>query len=224
MLATARWSARRSVAPQSTLMFVPSGSIADRDAPRHRAASNAFGAMPEYAPFAQSTPIARPVRSVPKRSSDVLEVARQPARRALSMPPPSSRRRSVEQRLDLLLLLVGELAAVAVEELDAVVLGRVVRGGDDDAEVERRAARRRASAARRRAPRVPPAEATPRANARSSSRPDARVSRPTNTRPPPPRASRRGRAARRARASGLRRRRRVRRRCRSSGGPCGARR
>ena len=54
------------------------------------------------------------------------------------MPPSSSpRRRLVEQRLDLLLGRVRELAAVSVEELDAVVLGRVVRGGDDGAEVER---------------------------------------------------------------------------------------
>ena len=43
----------------------------------------------------------------------------------------------IEQRLDLLLLAVGQLLAVPVEELDAVVLGRVVRRGDDAAEVER---------------------------------------------------------------------------------------
>ena len=46
-------------------------------------------------------------------------------------------RRSGEQRLDLLLGFVGELPAATVEELDPVVLGRVVRGGDDAAEVER---------------------------------------------------------------------------------------
>ena len=71
----------------------------------------------------------------------------------------SSRRSSparVEERLDLLLLRVDELLPVAVEELDAVVLGRVVRRGDDDAEVEPRAARPRASAAPRRAPRGRP--------------------------------------------------------------------
>src|SRR5207248_7098281 len=39
--------------------------------------------------------------------------------------------------LDLLLRCVGELVPLGVEELDAVVLRRVVRGGDDDAEVER---------------------------------------------------------------------------------------
>ena len=50
------------------------------------------------------------------------------------MPPPGA---GVEQRLDLLLGGVGQLAAVLVEELDAVVLRRVVRCRDDDAEVER---------------------------------------------------------------------------------------
>ena len=44
---------------------------------------------------------------------------------------------AVEQRLDLLLRRVGQLVARRVEELDAVVLGRVVRRRDDDAEVER---------------------------------------------------------------------------------------
>src|SRR5205807_9661115 len=44
--------------------------------------------------------------------------------------------RPVEQRLDLLFLLVGELLTVAVEELDTVVLRRVVRRSDDAAEVQ----------------------------------------------------------------------------------------
>ena len=52
-----------------------------------------------------------------------------------SIVPPLVAAR-VEERLDLLLLGVDELLPVAVEELDAVVLGRVVRRGDDDAEVE----------------------------------------------------------------------------------------
>ena len=43
--------------------------------------------------------------------------------------------RSVEERLDLLLLGVGELSPVGLEELDAVVLGRVVRRGDDGPQV-----------------------------------------------------------------------------------------
>ena len=45
----------------------------------------------------------------------------------------ATRRGRVEQRLDLLVLLVGELPTLE-EELHAVVLGRVVRRGDDDAE------------------------------------------------------------------------------------------
>ena len=54
----------------------------------------------------------------------------------------------VEQRLDLLLLLVDELASVE-EELHAVVLGRVVRGRHDDAEMlgEERDSRGRKNAA-----------------------------------------------------------------------------
>ena len=60
----------------------------------------------------------------------------------------------VEECLDLLLGRVGELAALAVEELDAVVLRRVVRGGDDCPEVEReqRDGRRRQHAREHRVP------------------------------------------------------------------------
>ena len=45
------------------------------------------------------------------------------------------RRRIVERSLDLVLEVVGELHPVAGEELDAVVLGRVVGSGDHDAGV-----------------------------------------------------------------------------------------
>src|SRR5580765_2368617 len=48
----------------------------------------------------------------------------------------TSGRRLLEQRFDLLLLRIGEFLTVAVEELDAVVLGRVVRRRDHAAEVE----------------------------------------------------------------------------------------
>ncbi len=47
---------------------------------------------------------------------------------------PAARSSGVEERLDLLLLFVDELAAGA-EELDAVVLGRVVRSRDHDPEL-----------------------------------------------------------------------------------------
>ena len=46
-------------------------------------------------------------------------------------------RRRIEERLDRLLLRVRELVALGREELDAVVLGRVVRGREDDAEILR---------------------------------------------------------------------------------------
>ena len=49
----------------------------------------------------------------------------------------ASRRRLVDQRLDLFLLSVGQFLPVAIEELHAVVLGRVVRCRDDATEVER---------------------------------------------------------------------------------------
>src|SRR5207249_8764550 len=51
--------------------------------------------------------------------------------------------RSVEQRLDLLFGRVGKLLAVAVEELDAVVLGWVVGCGDHATEIERQQRDRR---------------------------------------------------------------------------------
>jgi hypothetical protein len=43
--------------------------------------------------------------------------------------------RGIEQRLDRLFLVVGELLAPGIEELDPVVLGRVVRGRDNRSEI-----------------------------------------------------------------------------------------
>ena len=85
-----------------------------------------------------------------------------------------------EELLDLLLRPIRELATFRVEELDAVVLRRVVRRGDDDAEIQRQ---QRDRGVGRTPPRMqsPPTETTPRANASSSATPDARVSRPTKT-------------------------------------------
>ena len=142
-----------SVAPQPTLMFVPSGSlpIACTSAP---SCSNARGASSEYAPFAQSTAIRRPgevgaeVRERRGRGSasaapdGVLDRALRATGGASSSASISSSASSVSLR------------PRAVEELHAVVLGRVVRGGDDDAEVERgeRDRRRRQHAAEHRGP------------------------------------------------------------------------
>ena len=64
----------------------------------------------------------------------VLEVAVRRDLDPVDLAAAGSRR--VEERLDLLLGGVRQLAAVAVEELDAVVLRRVVRGGDHRAEIE----------------------------------------------------------------------------------------
>src|SRR5262249_28767969 len=71
----------------------------------------------------------------PEPLDDVLEVA--VGRNAYVIDLASTGPRLVQKPLDPLLCRVAELAAVAVEELDPVVLGWVVRRGDDDAEVER---------------------------------------------------------------------------------------
>ena len=47
----------------------------------------------------------------------------------------AAERRCIEECLDRLLVVVGELVALRVEELEAVVLGWVVRRGDHDAEI-----------------------------------------------------------------------------------------
>ena len=51
--------------------------------------------------------------------------------------PSFGPRRLVQQGLDLLLGVVGELLPAAVEELDPVVLGRIVRSRDHRAQIER---------------------------------------------------------------------------------------
>ena len=67
---------------------------------------------------------------------DVLEVRVGRDLDVLDLALVDSRRRR-EQLLDLLLRDVRQLVALRVEELDAVVLRRVVGGRDDDAQVER---------------------------------------------------------------------------------------
>ena len=64
----------RSVAPQPWLMFVPSGSapIVVTTAP---SCSNARGAISQYAPFAQSTPMLQARQVGAEALDDVLEVA-----------------------------------------------------------------------------------------------------------------------------------------------------
>ena len=209
-----RESSARSVAPQPALMFAPSGSSPTASTTR-RAARDVRGAMALIAPFAQSTATRRPSSGRPNRSHDQVDVALGEALFA-DHGSPGGRRAVVEKPLDALLLVVGQLPA-AREELDAVVLGRVVGGRDDGARVlggEQRDRRRRQHAAENdvgAAGREPARRAPARAPAR---RPACRARRaPTGRRS---RARTPGRAARPARASGPRRRRRGRRRCRSS--------
>ena len=84
---------------------------------------------------------------MPKRPENVVEILI--GELVVSLHAATVGCAGIEKRLDLLLDRVGELGAVAVEELDAVVLRRVVRGGDDGAEIEReqRDRRRRQHAA-----------------------------------------------------------------------------
>ena len=142
---TAERSIARSVAPQPALMFVPSGAFASAvtSAPSR---SNTPGAIAEYAPLAQSTAIRRPVRSEPKCSTTCSTYPPVASSASSTVPPPGPG--CVEERLDLELVGIGELASRAVEDLDAVVLGRVVRGGDDEPEVlrQQRDGRRRQDA------------------------------------------------------------------------------
>ena len=55
------------MAPQPTLMLVPFG-LSARATTSAPSRSNADGAIPEYAPFAQSTAILRPSSGEPNRS------------------------------------------------------------------------------------------------------------------------------------------------------------
>src|SRR5207302_10227161 len=70
------------------------------------------------------------VRQVgPEARRDVFEVA--VGRNLDAVDLPAARTVDVEEQLDLFFGVVRELLPVAVKELDAVVLGRVVRRGDD---------------------------------------------------------------------------------------------
>ena len=191
-------SSARSVAPQPTLMFVAVGRVADR--------VHLGAAALERVRREPGVGAVRAVDGDPQAAQvgaealeDVLQVRVGGDLDVLDRPLVDAGRRG-EQLLDLLLGRVGQLVPLRVEELDAVVLGRVVRGGDDDAEVEReqRDRRRRQDAAedavaagrddaaRERLFELDAATRACRARRRPSPRPS--------------RAPRRGRGARRARA------------------------
>ena len=91
--------------------------------------------------MAQSTANLQPAQIGAEALDDVLEVAVGRHLDAIDLAAAGGLR--LHQRLDLELGRVGELAPVVVEELDPVVLGRVVRGGDDDAQIERQQGHRR---------------------------------------------------------------------------------
>ncbi len=135
--ATSRASDAGEVAPDSTLMFTPSGStwMASTRAPV--AARIARPAAPPE-PFAPSSTMCRPLASIEAgQRPAVLEVALDgvggvdpaPERGVgdaaeLGLVP--------DQVLELVLDGVVELEPVGIEHLEAVVVGRVVRRGDHD--------------------------------------------------------------------------------------------
>ena len=133
--------------------------------------------MPEYAPFAQSTAIRRPVRSLRSARRCARGSCRSRRRHGRSRPRSRAGASSSSASISSSAASVS-LRPSAVEELDAVVLGRVVRGGDDGAEVEREQRHGRESAARRRGSRSrrrrPPRRRPPRARAPSRACPGRR--------------------------------------------------
>ena len=214
---TTRVRSERSVAPQPTLMFVAVRRRRDRcdlgaeplERLRRDARVRAVCAVdrdPE------------PRQVAPEALDDVLEVA---VGRDLDPVDLAGHlgRLGVEKRLDLLLGGVRQLPALSVEELDAVVLGRVVGGRDDRSEIEReqghgrggqdsrehRVAARRRDSAR---------QMLPRARARIRGCPARRRRGHDRTRAP-----RRGQAVRQAPGSGPPRRSPEHRQYRSTSGP-----
>ena len=136
LLVTSCCKARRSVAPQPTLMFSPSGASPidghlRAEVPERVRRDAGVGAVGAVDADVQAVEVAA------EAVGDVVAVAADRDLEVVDLAEVGVARRLAEQRLDLLLGLVRELLPVAVEQLDAVVLGRVVRGGDDGAEVER---------------------------------------------------------------------------------------
>src|SRR3954451_13794415 len=159
-------------------MFVPSGAspIECTSAPHF---SKACGARPEYAPFAQSTTIRSPFRSLPKRSRMCwrYESVATSIRSIFpwSMPGEATRSSSI----------CSSDASESLWPWESKNLTPLYSGGLCDAEITtpRSSASRATAGVGRTPPRIasPPTETTPRAKASSSSTPDPRVSRPTNT-------------------------------------------
>ena len=172
----------RSVAPQPTLMFVPSGVAATvvTSAPSR---SNTPGAIAENAPLAQSTATRRPSRSRAEVLQDVLDVALDGVvggldRASLDAGGRRGAPRSPPRR-----------ASTSLCPSASNSLTPLYSGGLCEAEMTTpRSCESSATAGVGRTPprtAVPPAETIPRASASSSTGPEPRVSRPTKTRPRP---------------------------------------
>ena len=138
-----RCSGSRCVEPKPSLMFRPSGSVADRDDLGAGAAQRlgrdlvggAVGAVDDDP---------EPVEPVRQRGQQVVDVALA-GRGVLPDPADGGAGRALpvlaQPGLDGVLELVGQLVPAAGEELDAVVRHRVVAGRDHRAEVGARGRR-----------------------------------------------------------------------------------
>ena len=195
-----------------TLMLMPSGSAWMTSTVRPGRLEDA-GPRIEPDPLAPSRTTRSPAAGIAVGQAEpVLAVAPRRARRASTtrpspaFPTPPSSLGPPDQLLELVLDRVVELEAVAVEHLEAVVVGRVVRGGDHDPGRERPAsrpgtrgpasARRRRHGRRRRGssrrPRSPPRTCPPSGGCPGRRR--ARPRGPTSGAPSPGRGRRRGSA------------------------------
>ena len=179
---TVRCRSARSVAPQPSLMLLPLGSspIATTSAPSDR---NACGAIPEYAPLAQSTAIRRPERSAPKRSSTCSRYESTAISTRSTDPGCAAGGASRSASI------CSSAASVSFSPSASKNFTPLYSGGLCEAEMTTPRSRRSSATAGvgSTPPRTafPPAETTPRAKAASSAGPEPRVSRPTKTRPRP---------------------------------------
>ena len=132
---TARASACGAVAPQSTLMFTPSGSTSPRPwrrSPRHRAPGGAARAV---RPIEHDVQPVRPDGACELAS--MVQVARERLARLdpsaeLGVTDPAELRLAPDQVLQLVLDRIVELETVRIEHLQTVVVGWIMRGRHHD--------------------------------------------------------------------------------------------
>ena len=138
---TARASRSGCVEPQSRLMLRPSGDapISSTSKP---SSANSRGATVVVAPLAASIASVAAAQTAPGPAeagacARCTRRRRSCCRSAPRRTPGTAQSVARDDRLDLALERFGELLALAREDLDAVVLERIVRRRDHDAGVER---------------------------------------------------------------------------------------